>query len=590
MKRVMSFDSLKINVFLTRESIGAAHLDSFDLSVARQRMQFEKHAAAEIGVAEEIVHRDMGRILLSLEEVRRQQMLEASQPKTKALVMNESDRLKALEHLREPNLVQRTVEHITRAGLVGEETNKLMAYLAAVSRKLDEPLAIIIQSSSAAGKTTLMDAILRMMPDEEVERYSAVTGKALFYIGDETSLKHKILAISEEEGAEHASYALKLLQSEGKLSIASTGKDPQTGKLVTQEYHVEGTVMIFLTTTAIDIDEELLNRCIVLTVDEEREQTRAIHVLQRRAQTLEGLVARREADQLRKLHQNAQRLLQPILVANPFAPSLTFLDGRTRTRRDHMKYLTLIRSIALLHQHQRPHKTHALPDGGSIDYIEVTKDDITLANELAHEMLGRSLDELPPQTRKLLDLIDDHVTRECKRRQIERSELRFSRRTIRDATGWGNTQLKIHLHRLEEMEYLLVHHGGRGQSFVYELLYDRRAHQHETYLHGLVDATTLDRSGSEPNRSGLEANRSGSGRPQVGGVSGGSRSARTTLNLNAEKALNESELRNQEKALLAASADDPVVLADLAFPKPPRKSGNGRDQLRSFRRLRRAEK
>ena len=104
-----------------------------------------------------------------------------------------------------------------------------------------------------------------------------------------------MLAISEEEGAEQASYALKLLQSEGQLTIASTGKDPATGKLVTEEYHVEGPVMIFLTTTAIEIDEELLNRCIVLTVDENREQTRAIHELQR-----ESADARRAAREARE--------------------------------------------------------------------------------------------------------------------------------------------------------------------------------------------------------------------------------------------------------------------------------------------------
>ena len=50
------------------------------------------------------------------------------------------------------------------------------------------------------------------------------------------------------------------------MTIASTGKDPMTGQLVTQEYRVEGPVMLFLTTTAIDIDEELLSRCLVLTI------------------------------------------------------------------------------------------------------------------------------------------------------------------------------------------------------------------------------------------------------------------------------------------------------------------------------------
>ena len=102
-----------------------------------------------------------------------------------------------------------------------------------------------------------------------------------------------------------------------------------------------------MTTTAIDIDEELMNRCLVLSVDEAREQTRAIHRLQRERQTLDGLLARKDKDAVLRLHRNAQRLLRPMLVANPYANSLTFLDDRTRTRRDHMKYLTLIRSIAL---------------------------------------------------------------------------------------------------------------------------------------------------------------------------------------------------------------------------------------------------
>ena len=130
-----------------------------------------------------------------------------------------------------------------------------------------------------------MDAVLAFMPEDERVQYSAMTGQSLFYMG-ETRLKNKILAISEEEGAHTASYALKLLQSEGEVTIASTGKDDCSGQLVTREYKVEGPVMLFFTTTAIDIDEELLNRCLVLTVNESREQTEAIHHAQRLKRTL----------------------------------------------------------------------------------------------------------------------------------------------------------------------------------------------------------------------------------------------------------------------------------------------------------------
>src|SRR5208282_5422231 len=113
------------------------------------------------------------------------------------------------------------------------------------------------------------------------------------------------------------------------------------------------------------------------------------------------------------------RLLRPMLVANPFAERLTFLDARTRSRRDHVKYLTLIRTVALLHQHQREHKTaeHPPASGGPgqlVEYIEVTPADIAIANRLTHEVLGRSLDELAPQTRLLLGILDAQVSQQCR--------------------------------------------------------------------------------------------------------------------------------------------------------------------------------
>jgi hypothetical protein len=187
-----------------------------------------------------------------------------------------------------------------------------------------------------------------------------------------------------------------------------------------------------------------------------------------------------------------------------------------------MKYLTLISAIALLHQYQRPHKTIA-HRGRAVEYIEVTLDDIATANRLAHEVLGRSLDELPPQTQRLLLAVDEMVTRKCERAAIERSNYRFSRRDVREFTGWGETQLKVHLHRLEEMEYLIVHRGGRGQSFVYELAFARQPDIAKPMLPGLIEIEKLmvDSHGKhsyDEKKSVPKAGSSGSSRPRVGGV------------------------------------------------------------------------
>lgn len=88
--------------------------------------------------------------------------------------------------------------------------------------------------------------------------------------------------------------------------------------------------------------------------------------------------------------------------------------------------------------------------------------------------------------------------------------VRLSRRDVREHIGWGNTQLKIHLKRLEELEYLIVHRGGRGQSFVYELLYEARAEEGQRFLARLIDVDQLRRE-----RAGSNGSKSGGGRPLV---------------------------------------------------------------------------
>jgi DNA primase len=334
-----------------------------------------------------------------------------------------------------------------------------------------------------------MDTVLALTPPEDRVHYSAMTGQSLFYLG-ETDLKHRILAIAEEEGVRQAAYALKVLQSQGELTIASTGKDPATGMLVTQQYRVEGPVMLFLTTTAIDVDEELVNRCLVLTINESREQTRRILARQRSGRTLAGLVATSDAESIRQRHQNAQRLLRPLAVVNPYAEDLTFLDDRTRMRRDHAKYLTLIEAITLLRQHQRDIKT-LRQAGAVIEYIEVTLADIALANRLAHEVLGRSLDELPPQTRRVLGMIESFVAECMQQRSVLRADVRFTRRELRSRCGMSDAAIRVHLERLVAMEYVRLVAGKNGQRFEYELLFDGALERSAPQMMGLIDVKAL---------------------------------------------------------------------------------------------------
>jgi hypothetical protein len=185
--------------------------------------------------------------------------------------------------------------------------------------------------------------------------------------------------------------------------------------------------------------------------------------------------------------------------------------------------------IALLHQHQRKVQT-AEVEGRVIEYVEVEVSDIETANRLAHEVLGRSLDELPPQTRVLLGKLDALVSAECERLEMERCHFRFTRREVREATGWGDTQLRLHLARLVTLEYVLVHQGGRGQSYVYELLVGPGDGGAGPLLPGLIDvealrsaSTTESSRGRAATSRGDEADSAPPSRPQRGGSAGGAR-------------------------------------------------------------------
>ena len=495
--RNLSAESLKVTL---RVNAGDhLHLDTLDLYQARARSAFVKAAALELGVAESVITGDLSALVLALEPLQEQAIRGALQPDAKPSLpaLSEAEHAAGLALLRDPALAERIVADVEAIGVVGEGTNALVGYLACVSRLLDKPLAILIQSTSAAGKSTLMDALLSLMPENERVHYSAMTGQSLFYLG-EGDLKHKILAIAEEEGVRQAAYALKLLQSQGELTIASTGKDPTTGKLVTSEYRVEGPVMLCLTTTAIDIDEELLNRCLVLTINETAEQTCAIHARQRASRTLAGLQANVHADQVLAAHRAAQTLLRPLAVVNPFAEQLTFASDRVRLRRDHQKYLALIDAIALLHQQQRPVRTLDV-SGTLVEYIEVTHGDIALANRLAHAVLGRSLDELPPQTRRVLAALDGWVSEQATTQGIDRTGVHFTRRTVRGALGLSDTQLRVHLDRLVQLDYVAMHGGKVGQRFAYSLLFDGDAGVDDPQLMGLSDAAA---PGTEPTSRG----------------------------------------------------------------------------------------
>lgn len=280
----------------------------------------------------------------------------------------------------------------------------------------------------------------------------------------ENALVQKLLVLEEAAGAGGAMYSLRALQS-GELRVAATGKDPITSKMRTEEYVVKTRTSVMMTSTNPNFDEETKSRFIQTTVDESAEMTQRILEVQRQAETMEGLALARRADKLQKLHQNAQRFLKDITVANPYAEKLVFPSQSLLARRDHKKYLGLIKASALLHQYQRERVQKTIY-GETMDCIEVKFEDIALANRIAKQVLVTRHKDTMPHAKLLLSLTRNMFMNGHGK---SKGEAVFNRRQLREHTGWGDWQIRTHLQELVDLEYIHVRQGKFGKEYVYEL-------------------------------------------------------------------------------------------------------------------------
>lgn len=463
------------------------HVDTVDFYSARSRAFLIRGLSELFGEEEKQISRDMEKLIELAEGFTLQQKPEAEPVKE----ITAKDKEEALRFLTSPDLLTEIVADLETVGYTGEEMNKLLCYIAAISRKMDDPLSVMIQSRSAAGKSCLQDAILSLIPEEDYIKYTRLTDQALFY--KDGSLAHKILAIEELDGMNGAMYSIRTMQSSKKITVAYTGKDPMTGEMRTGENTVEGPLMVFITTTEAEIDGETASRFMFISIDESREMTEKILAKQRQAHTLQGMMHRLKGADIIRKHKNANRLLRPVKVLNPYAELLTFTSKSLRVRRDQTKYLNLIQTICYLFQYQR--KIHTVDYAGeTLEYINVTLPDIAHANRIADEVLGRSLDELSPPSRKLLGLIREMCEQQAEKDDRENC---FSRRDIREYAGWSDFQVKTHIRQLEELEYLYSLTGRKGKEYVYELATSCGGEDGKPFLVGLVAMEQLRKKAAE---------------------------------------------------------------------------------------------
>ena len=466
--------AMKVN--LKVQSGSDYHLDSLDLYSAKARSVFVGQCRKIFSAGEAELSQELSQIIGELEKIQADS-LDLKTP-SKEKQMTPEEETEALQSLKSPSLLNDILHDLETLGYVGESANKAIGYLVSVSRKLSEPLSCVIISQSSAGKSALAEFLEKLCPPEECLLYSRLTPQALYYM-DKEALKRKLLIIEERVGAEAADYSIRTLQSRKKLTQAVPLKDPNTGKIRTMNFEVEGPIAYIETTTRPRINEENATRCFELYLDESKEQTKRIQQAQKEAKTLSGLNKKENRDKLILKQQNMQRLLKEVRVVNPYACLLEFPADWLRTRRDHLRFLNLIEAITFLYQHQREVK---ITDQDQ-EYIESTLEDYRTAYDLAKEVLGESFTELKKPQRELLEKIEALLKQE--------DQEAINRRQIREYTGLGDHRLRDLLSELVNLEYLWIMEGKQGKSYRYQLA--ERCVSTEKILSGLTTPEALAR-------------------------------------------------------------------------------------------------
>lgn len=332
-----------------------------------------------------------------LEEIKRKK--EKQQPKK---VLTEQERETAEQFLKSENLIGKTQELIGKSGVVGEEANRLLLFLVFTSRKMQRPLHAISFGSSGTGKSHLQEKVGELMPEEEKIEITSLTENAFYYFGQQ-ELRHKLILIEDLDGAENVLYPLRELQSKRSITKTVTVKTA-TGQTKTETLRVEGPVSVSGCTTKESVYEDNANRSFLLYLDESKEQDERVMQYQRDLSA--GAIDTAAEHAAKNLLRNAQRILQPVAVRNPYAQLLKLPEGVFKPRRTNAHYLQFIEAVTFYHQCQR--EQHVDETSGEV-YIKTTPEDIAAANALMKDVLLRKSDPVTGGCRNYFEQLKNYL-------------------------------------------------------------------------------------------------------------------------------------------------------------------------------------
>jgi len=368
------------------------------------------------------------------------------------------DQDEVMDFLREPNLLDYIAQDIDVLGYVGEDRNKKLLCLCALSRKLHRPFSIILQAHSSAGKSELLGHVVSLQDPNDVFVFSGMSPKAFVYLAknDPNILRHKLVVIAEADGSKDANYYLRTLLSEQTLThVTVIGGKPVTITL-------NGPIAYIETTTQPALNVETFSRMYELPFDGSATQTSMVnetilrHAMQSNDEPDKRIINR---------HVSAQRALHLTNIIIPENWKIDFPSNNPLCRRELAKFISVIGASAFLHQYQRDRRTD-----GRCEYIIADKKDFDIAHYLTADLIAGCLNVMPSQARAILDIIRQSASQHLQG-DVQPHDFEL---TVYDVTAayadLSPKQVSRWMEFLAERGHLERRVGGQGRKAKYGIL------------------------------------------------------------------------------------------------------------------------
>jgi DNA primase len=410
-----------------------------------------KIIAEKLGLHKDRIENDLQQLTNLLEQYRDKQQHQAQGKQESKIQVPTATATKCIEFLKAEKLVQRINELIGKAGIIGEETNRILLFVIASSYKMNDTLHGLIQGSSGSGKTRLLKVISHLIPDEDVKRYTRVTDNS-FYNQDEYFFVNKLLCFEDLDGLkEDAQLAVRELQS-NEILITSTSIKDSNGSIRGGERTVRGPIASLSCTTKGEIYEDNVSRSFLIAVDESKEQT--MKIIQYQNELAAGLVDKKIQVSVADFIQNCMRLLKPYEVINPYAHKIKLPEEAHKIRRLNELYQSFVKQITLLNQYQRKQDKQGR--------LIAEKEDLQTACDILFESILLKVDELDGSLRQFFERLKGY---------LKNKEQEFTQREIRQYMNISKAQCSRFFNHLQAMEYIVSKYSGNQRLICYKVDY-----------------------------------------------------------------------------------------------------------------------